>query len=97
MTKNYFTDEQVRELHGQFCKSNAVPLLLLKNITAGDVNHLRTLMNLAVDTAIGEPKAYLVDGRIEQGLFFDKTSAISMANANCGEFKSLHTVQELEN
>lgn len=31
-----------------------------------------------------EPVAYLVDGRIEQGLSFDKSAADVMAFANCG-------------
>lgn len=88
MSKNYFKDEQVKAL----AKKSGIDISYL-----GYFHELKRLMNLAVETAIGEPKAYLVDGRIEQGMFFDKTSAISMANANCGEFKSLHTVQELDN
>lgn len=34
--------------------------------------------------ASGPTAAYLVDGRVEQGLFFDKESAEKMAEVNCG-------------
>lgn len=92
MTKNYFTDSQVKE-----AVKVSLPWSKNMQLSIQQLVEFKALMNLAVEAAIGEAKAYLVDGRIEQGLFFDKTSAISMANANCGEFKSLHTVQELDN
>jgi hypothetical protein len=34
--------------------------------------------------AATHPVGYLVDGRVEQGLFFDKASADAMAEVNCG-------------
>jgi hypothetical protein len=36
--------------------------------------------------------AYLVDGNIEQGLFFDKTAAETMAFMNCGVVKPLGVI-----
>lgn len=38
-----------------------------------------------------EPRAYLVDGNVEQGLFFDRPSAEIMAEANCGTVMDLYT------
>lgn len=43
-----------------------------------------------------EPVAWLVDGRIEQGLFFDKQAAEVMADANCGVVVPLYTPSAIE-
>jgi hypothetical protein len=38
-----------------------------------------------------EPVAYLIDGRVEQGLSFDKEAADNMAMANAGTVRPLYT------
>jgi hypothetical protein len=38
----------------------------------------------APEQTMGEPVAYLIDGRVEQGLSFDRAAAETMAAANCG-------------
>jgi hypothetical protein len=54
---------------------------------AAEISQLRESRTNAGSEAI----AFLVDGRIEQGLFFDRKSAENMAEANCGNVKDLFT------
>lgn len=47
---------------------------------------IRALKSIGeADHAARQPIAYLVDGRIEQGLTFDRAAAETMAYANCGD------------
>lgn len=63
MSKNYFTDEQVIEMHNKFCAFTNTPLV--NNFTDGDIKNLRFIMNLAVEAAIGEPVASQVPRLID--------------------------------
>lgn len=46
--------------------------------------------------AQGQTVAYLVDGRVEKGLTFDKAAAETMALANCGSVRALGVIDPAE-
>jgi hypothetical protein len=77
MTNNNLQDEQ---FEAWFTKEDKFSLA-----TAATKSVARQAWQAALASAEqAEPVAFLVDGRIEQGLFFDKQSAEIMAEANCG-------------
>jgi hypothetical protein len=88
MTKNYFTDEQVKEI---------VDMLRIKygadiGMGVGAIHFYKSLMNLAVESAIGEKLAFRVehfDGEYE--LNFNETWQ------KVKEQFPLYSVKELEN
>lgn len=58
MSKNYFTDSQVKEIALQICEVTNKQTHDGSPIYEFTENRLKALMNLAVETAIGEPVAY---------------------------------------
>jgi hypothetical protein len=97
MTKNYFTDEQVKKLGWDNC--NAAYGKLDTDIRYEFTEEqLKALMNLAVEVAIGEPVAYTIESELygasyNTGLFWPKDCNHVPERANI----SLYSVKELEN
>lgn len=98
MTKNYFTDEQVNAIHKEICRLEdldsgiSMPFQPLNNI---EIANLRRIMNLAVETAIGNPKAQAYvnyDNECEQIDWFEGRN-IEVDD----EFTPLYSVKELDN
>jgi hypothetical protein len=95
--KKHFTKEQALKI----ALNTNVPFGSHDTQHVFNTAQIEEMLNLAADQAItnaptieadsGEAVAYLVDGRLEQGLLFDKESATNMAEANCGEVKPLFT------
>lgn len=92
--KSYLTDKQVKEIY-----YNVVG----DSIANGELNYIKDLMNLAVETAIGEPLAYGV--KFKSGMYgslYNKENEAIDDFINWrhvyGEFEVLpfHKIQELE-
>ena len=89
MTKNYFTDAQVKELALQICEVTNKQTHDGSPIYEFTENRLKALMNLAVEAAIGE--AYLnVDHSMTQNVRWIKVN-------NLKDKTPLYSVKELEN
>lgn len=91
MAKNYFTDEQVREM----VKKSEI---LFEHRNKSYMDKLKALMNLAVETAIGEEVAYQYD--TPTGI--DGLSRIELSRNKLNAPKDttitqLYSVKELEN
>lgn len=96
MAKNYFTDEQVREM----VKKSEI---LFEHRNKSYMDKLKALMNLAVEASIGEPLAYGV--KFKSGMYgslYNKENEARDEFINWrhvyGEFEVLpfHKIQELE-
>jgi hypothetical protein len=97
MSKNYFTDEQVKQLVPALKNQDYNPNFEGTFVTLGS-EELKSLMNLAVETAIGEPYGYeakTTDGEIE--LVYQQ--AVQKYNLVREEdiIRPLYSVKELEN
>lgn len=86
MSKNYFTDEQVREM----VKKSEI---LFEHRNKSYMDKLKAIMNLAVETAIGEEVAWVGEGDIPT---LEKTRA-EYWKKNGWECTPLYSVKELEN
>lgn len=82
--KNYFTDEQVKELAKQY-------VLLFQYQNDGYLQKLNALMNLAVDKAIGDPVGNVFINKDIVGVSFH--SPLKKLENN----QMLYSVKELEN
>ena len=96
MGKNYFNEDQVKEALEK--------LGMRRPFSSHSLQHYKNLMNLAVETAIGEPLAYGV--KLKSGmygrLYSKKNEAIddfTNWRSTYQEFEVLpfHKIQELEN
>lgn len=89
MTKNYFTDEQIKEIYYSEAGDS---------IEIGAFDFYKGLFNKAVEEAIGEPLAYQYDIPSE----FDGWSMVELSRNKLNVHKDttitpLYSVQELEN
>ena len=90
MTKNYFTDEQVKEALEK--------LGMRRPFSSHSLQHYKNLMNLAVEAAIGEEVAYQYEIPSE----FDGWSMVELSRNKLivpkdTTITQLYSVKELEN
>ena len=91
MAKNYFTDEQVREM----VKKSEI---LFEHRNKSYMDKLKALMNLAVETAIGEEVAYQYDTPTGvDGLSRIELSRNKLNAPKDTTITQLYSVNELEN
>lgn len=83
MTKNYFTDEHVKEIAKQSG-------LLFEHRNECYIKKLKALMNLAVETAIGEPAGEL---NVDYQGFVSYKNKTNLPEG----YHNLYSVKELEN
>lgn len=95
MSKNYFTDEQIREIYYSEAGDS---------IESGAFEFYRSLFNKAVETAIDVADGWKVTGPFERVVFQDKSSADAFCeglNKGFGDVAyfvtPLYSVKELEN
>lgn len=99
MTKNYFTDEQVSRM----AESVGADLSMLtydemNTVVAFTESQLKSLMNLAVETAIGEEVAYQYDTPTGvDGLSRIELSRNKLNAPKDTTITQLYSVKELEN
>ncbi|PPC95681.1 MAG: hypothetical protein CTY32_08355 [Methylotenera sp.] len=83
MTKNYFTNEQIKALS----KKSGIDISYL-----GYFHELKRLMNLAVETAIGEPIVHLWENEPNGDAVYSDNTQPKPSDAI-----PLYSVKELEN
>ena len=81
MSKNYFTDSQVKEALEK--------LGMRRPFSSHSLQHYKNLMNLAVETAIGEPYLHVDYSKI-QNVNWIKVN-------NCKDNTPLYSIKELDN
>lgn len=97
MTKNYFTDEQIKSLVLNKLKADGVDITEAVNAPSeSELKHLKEFANLAVEAVIGEPFAFEETRISNQETSLTYSDDGGYKHKGLFEYKALYKVKELE-